>query len=102
MIKAGESWLDVEAPLFALPVIHGLSDDVINEVTDMIFSKLTCLVDIAAVKLVNIEHQAAYDSAFEALSIVAGQQGVASDAFKTAQTKALSDLSQFSKFNAGQ
>lgn len=100
MIQAGEVWIEGAVPFLALPLIKQIDEATIQAITDAIFSQVVMTVDVTAIKLVNNAHQAAYDSFSEDLALVADEQGVDSDAFKQAQTKALAGLSQFTRVGA--
>ena len=95
MIKAGETWLETEVPFLAFPVVKELDEIAIQAITDWTFSQIVLIVDIAAIRLVNTAHQAAYDAASEKLVVVAQEKGIGSDEYKAAQSQALSDLARF-------
>ncbi len=96
MLTLGENWLELEVPFLDLPIIKQLDEGTIKIVTDAFYHQLVLIIDVTAIKLVNTIHQAAYDSAFENLAVVIDENGVGSDAYKTAQTNALAALSRFS------
>lgn len=95
MIQAGEVWIEGAVPFLDLPIIKQLDEAAISAIASAIFNQMVTLVDVAAIRLVNAEHQAAYDSASEQLAVIADEQGVTSDAFRQAQDKALASLAQF-------
>lgn len=98
-IRAGQISLEGELPFFALPGIKQIEEGVIRELSDWVFYQFVLSVDLAAIKLVNHEHQSAYDSASEHLSIVAIEKGIDSDEFKKAREDAKIALSRFTHFN---
>jgi hypothetical protein len=99
MLVAGENWLEVQFPLFNLPVVKQLEEGVLGAITDAIYTTLIKLVDITAIKLLDPVHQTAYESASEQLVIIATESGVNSDAYKTAEAQALAALSKFTKLS---
>lgn len=99
-LKAGETVLEGWAPLLALPVLKQVDEFVIEQVAEYLFSQLVTLIDVTAIRLVNAEHQVAYDQASLKLKVIAHDQGINSDAFKAARDDAKKALSQFVRFGA--
>jgi hypothetical protein len=98
MVKSGEVLLagaEASVPILNLSLFQGLEDDAIGAITDALFAWLVQTIDVTAIQLVNAEHQAAYDMAFEQLSVIADEEGTASSAYQEAQTAALAALAQF-------
>lgn len=99
-IKGGELALETYVPFFALPVIKQIDEITIGTITDWIYSQIVLAVDIVAIKLVNAEHQAAYESASLKLKIIALEKGNTSNEYLQARTDALAALSKFTHFGA--
>lgn len=100
MILAGETWIEGAVPFLDLPVIKQLDEFAIKELTDWIFSQFTLIVDVTAIQLVGMARNSSYQKAQEQLAVIADEQGVTSDAFKTAQTAAIVDLQQFARMGS--
>lgn len=99
MIKAGETWIETEAPVFSAPILKQIEEGTLNEITDYMYSMIVEFIDVTAIRLVNAAHQSAFDHQSLQLKIVAQESGVGSDAYKAQRTKALAALSAFTHFN---
>ncbi len=94
-IKAGELALEGAVPFLALPVVSGLEEFVIKELSDWMFNNFILLIDLTAIKLVNAEHQAAFDKAAVDLKIIAYDKGIDSPEFKAAREDAKATLNKY-------
>jgi hypothetical protein len=92
LLQAAES----EVPFLSLPVIK----QVVQLISDFIYSEIVLFVDITTIRLLDQQHQSAYERASEQLVIVAQEKGTNSNEFKTAQAQALLALSRFTHFSA--
>lgn len=97
MLKAGESWLEVELPFLSLPVIKPLGEEVVSVITDGIFRALVQVLDVTAIRWKVSADQDAYTVASLQLLIVAQESGVQSDAYQKARDVARQALSQFTQ-----
>lgn len=95
MIKAGEIWIEGAVPFLALPVVKQLDEAAINALTDALFHQMTLFVDVTAIRMVDARRQVAWESASEKLSILAKEQGEASDAYKKALAAEADDFAKF-------
>lgn len=95
MITAGEMWIEGYVPFLALPVIKQLDEFAIKEITDAMFNQLVLFIDVAAIKLVNIELQSKWTTASESLALISQEQGVNSDAYKHALSTAETDFANW-------
>ena len=99
MIKVGENYLEYEIPALKLPILKSLEEDTIQFVMDAIYSQVVLLIDIAAIRLINAAHQAAYDKASEQLVIISMEKGEDSDAYKQALVVAVAAMRDVMHFN---
>lgn len=99
MIKAGESWLEVNVPFFALPVIKQVEEETVKLATDALYKQIVLIVDVTAIRLKNSAHQSAYESASIAVVIAAQTNGVESPEYAKAKEDALAALSKFAAIN---
>lgn len=98
LIKLGEVALDgmqATIPVIDWSIFEDLEDDAINAITDAIFNQLVLFIDVTAIKLVNAELQTKWATASEALTLIAQEQGVTSNAYQTALATAASDFAAF-------
>lgn len=100
LLAVGENALIVEVPFLGLPVISTVFKGTIGLVSDWIFNQLSLGVDLTAIKLVNDEHEAAFQSASLQLAIVAHDNGVNSPEYTAAKQKAMLALSKFTEFGS--
>lgn len=100
MVKAGEIWLETDAPFFSLPIIKQAEEEIIQLVADWVFRKIILFMDLAAVRFKNADLQVAYDKAFVALKIIAIDKGLDSPEYKKAKEDAKAALSQIARFGA--
>lgn len=101
-IRAGELALEGAVPFFALPLVSEAEEGLINILADWLYNQFILLVDITSIKLLNAEHQAAYDKASLQLKIIAIDKGVNSDDFKKAREVAKLAFSKFTNIAASQ
>jgi len=99
-ILAGELAIEGAVPFLALPVISTLERTIIHELSDWLFNQFVLLVDVAAIHLVNAEHQRAFDSASVKMKVIALDQGLNSPEYRKARTDATATLSKFVHFGA--
>jgi hypothetical protein len=98
LITAGEIYLDTlqaPIPVLDLPFIQDLEKDALNALTDYLFNQFVLFIDVTAIKLVKAEQQNAWANASAQLSIIASQQGVNSDAYKSALATSAADFAKF-------
>lgn len=96
-IRAGETYLETNVGFLALPVVKDLDEAAIRAITDWAFHTICLWIDVTAIRLVNGEHQRAYDEASVELAIVATQEGILSDAYQKQRAVWEQKLSQFSR-----
>lgn len=99
LVKAAMTALDVEVPVLAVWPLSSIINGVVNLASNAIFTQVRLLVDVTAIKLLNAEHEAEYNSAAEKLAVIAHDQGVDSDAFIQQREIAKAALSKFVQFN---
>jgi hypothetical protein len=99
LIMSGETALFTAVPFLATPGLMQVEEEVIDQISQWVFSQLRLLIDVTAIRLVNSEHQSAYDDAFVKLKILAQESGTDSQEFKDAKTKAADDLARFVRYN---
>lgn len=92
MIKAGEVWIEGAVPFLALPVVKTLDEMAIEALTDAIFNQVVMLIDVTAIKLINVELQSKWASVSQTLAIIAQEQGVTSDVYQKALKEAADDF----------
>jgi hypothetical protein len=98
IILMGETALKgVEAtiPMLDLPIFQDLEDGLINAITDAIFNQIVLFIDVESIELVNAELQSKWASASESLALIATEQGVDSDVYKTALSTAAADFANW-------
>lgn len=83
-----------------VPPLKQIFEWVVNTVSDYLYKSWVLFVDTAAIRLVNAEHQSAYDKASLQLKIVDQEKGTASDDYKTALAAAQAAMSKFTRFGA--
>ena len=99
LIMAGETALFTWAPILNAPVLGDIDKGVISVVSDYLFSQLVLFVDVTAIKFIDPAHQSAYDSASEALKIIAQEKGITSAEFLAAQAAAIKAMQSFVHLN---
>lgn len=97
MLTAGESWIEVELPFLALPIVKQIDEAALKAVTDGIFNALVELIDVAAIKWKIAANESAYTVASLQLLIIAQESGINSDAYKKARDVAKAALAQFTR-----
>ncbi len=95
IIKGGEIALEGAVPILALPVIMQVDQFIIQELTDWMFNNFVMFLDVTAIKIVNAEHQAAFDRASVKLQIVLSESGPNSTQYQEARDAAKQSLSQY-------
>lgn len=98
LITVGKTALKTELPFLGLPVISTVFNGIVGLISDWIFNQMALGMDLTAIKLVNSEHQSAYDSASIQLKVVAHDKGVNSPEYAAAKQKAMEALSKFTEF----
>jgi hypothetical protein len=68
-------------------------------VCDRIFEYLRLVIDLKVIKLVNDQHQAAFEREVVKLRILARTQGIDSEAFKKERQDAKAAFAKFVRFN---
>lgn len=99
-IHAGELALESAVPLLALPILKQVGEETIDLIADALFNQFIMIVDVTTIKLVNAEHQAAFDKARVTLQIIAHDKGIDSPDFQNARENAKAALSQFVRFGS--
>lgn len=98
IILSGETYLFANVPFLNLPVINQIDRGILNLAADWLFEQIRTLVDVTAIKLVNHDHQVAYDDASIQLMVIAHDKGINSDEFTKARDAAKVALSKFTQF----
>lgn len=98
MVKAGESYLEVQIPILNAPIIKQVDEAVLEGIANYTFQQFKLLIDTTTIKLINSAHQSAYDTASLQLMIIAQESGIDSNDYKAARASALLALSQFSQY----
>jgi len=97
-ITAGLAVAETYVAVLRAPVIKGLFEFTVRTVGNWIYKNLVLVTDIAAIHLVNADHQAAYDKASLVLEVIAHDKGIDSPEFARARDEAKIALSRFASF----
>lgn len=99
-VQAGLTALYAAQPWTAVWPIQPIIQGIVGMFSGFLFNAVRLITDIVDLQLTSSAHQATYDSASEQLAIIIDEQGINSDAYKTAEAAALAALAQFTHFNS--
>jgi hypothetical protein len=98
-LLAGETALFAAVPILGAPVLGTIDREVISLLSGWLWNQFRLTVDVTAIKLLNSEHQAAYDKASINLKVISIDSGENSSEYKQALVLAQLSLAKFTRFN---
>lgn len=99
LFLAGEKALEYYVPFFNLPIVKQIEEGLIDEVCRDLFDQFSTFLDVEYVKLKNEKLQSTYEQASEGLAVIVEEQGINSDAYKTAIVSYAAAVSNLVRYN---
>ena len=99
-IDAALAALFAYCPYLNVPPLRQIINGLTKLIANTFFTYLRLVVDLSAIKLVNAEHQTAFDSASVRLRIISYNKGINSPEFLKAKEEAKIALAKFVRFGA--